>query len=85
LAADFARHRAENLAALEKINALDLARTAQHSELGLVTLGQMLNEWAAHDLAHTIQAERAMMQPFLAGCGPWRESFKDHDAGGDAA
>ncbi len=27
---------------------------------------------------HTIQAERAMMQPFIAGCGPWRFYFLDH-------
>jgi hypothetical protein len=31
------------------------ARTAQHSQLGLVTLEQMLNEWASHDLGHVRQ------------------------------
>jgi hypothetical protein len=38
----------------------------------------MLSEWAAHDLNHTIQAERALMQPFLLECGPWIAYFKDH-------
>jgi DinB superfamily len=31
------------------------ARTAQHSKMGLVTLDQMLNEWASHDLGHIRQ------------------------------
>jgi len=30
---------------------------------------------SAHDLMHTVQAERAMMQPFIAGSGPWRPYF----------
>ena len=37
--------------------------------------------WAAHDLNHTIQAERALMQPFMLGCGPWRSFFRDHEVG----
>ena len=35
---------------------------------------------AAHDLMHTVQAERALMQPFVAGSGKWRGYFADHDA-----
>lgn len=31
------------------------ARTAQHSELGGITLGELLNEWAFHDLGHVKQ------------------------------
>ena len=81
LAAEFARLRAENLALLATLRPEDLARTARHSELGPVTLGQMLHEWAAHDLNHTVQAERALMQPFIAGSGSWRSSFADHDRG----
>ncbi|HMA37797.1 MAG TPA: DinB family protein [Chloroflexia bacterium] len=81
LAAEFARQRSQNLAALEQVSPLDLARTVQHGELGAVTLGQMLHQWAAHDLMHTVQAERALMQPFLAGAGPWRRFFADHDLG----
>ena len=50
--------------------------------LGSVTLAEMLHTWAAHDLNHTVQAERALMQPFLLGCGPWRTFFRDHEIGG---
>jgi len=44
-----------------------------------------VNEWAAHDLMHTVQAERALMQPFLAKSGPWRPYFADHDIHGGKA
>jgi hypothetical protein len=40
----------------------------------------MLQTWAAHDLNHTVQAERALMQPFMRGCGPWRHFFRAHEA-----
>lgn len=79
LAAEFAHLRAASLTLLAELNASDLPRTAQHSELGTVTLGELLHEWAAHDLNHTIQAERALMQPFIVGCGPWRPNFAGHD------
>jgi len=82
LAAEFARLREGSLAILAKVTSADLTRTALHSELGRVTLGEMLHEWAAHDLNHTVQSERALMQPFIAGSGPWRGYFKDHDAQG---
>jgi len=81
LAAEFALYRAASLAALAPVTDSDLSRTARHSELGTVTLAEFLHEWAAHDLNHTLQAERALMQPFIAGCGPWRGSFADHDLG----
>jgi hypothetical protein len=81
LAQIFASLRQANLEELEYVTIQDLSRTAEHSELGIVTLGDLLHEWAAHDLAHTVQAERALMQPFIVGSGPWRSYFKDHDVG----
>ena len=80
LAAEFARHRHSSLVELEHLTVLDLTRSAHHSELGTVTLGELLHEWAAHDLMHTVQAERALMQPFILQSGPWRSYFRDHDA-----
>jgi hypothetical protein len=79
LAAQFAELRAASLDLLSQLKPADLARQARHSELGMVTLEQMLHEWAGHDLMHTVQAERALMQPFLRACGPWRVYFSDHD------
>lgn len=84
LAVEFTRLRQESLALLETLSAEDLERTAGHERFGQVTLRQMLNEWAAHDLEHSVQAGRALMQHFLPGTGPWRPSFKDHDVGAPA-
>jgi DinB superfamily len=81
LAEEFATRRRESLALLRDLAPGDLTRTARHSELGQVTLGELLHEWGAHDLNHTVQGERALMQPFIAGSGPWRTAgyFADHD------
>lgn len=75
----FARCRQESLALLTQVKDDDLGRTVQHPRLGIVTLEQMLHTWAAHDLMHTVQAERALMQPFMLGSGPWRSFFRDHE------
>lgn len=74
----FSQLRKENLSLVSTLTPADLERTAIHPELGLVTLDHMLNEWAAHDLDHTIQAERAIMQPFIHACGPWEKSFSSN-------
>ncbi|MFA6147469.1 MAG: DinB family protein [bacterium] len=84
LAGEFERLRKNSLALLSKIGAGDLRCTARHQELGLVTLEEMLHQWAGHDLMHTIQAERAVLQPFIDGCGPWRRYFSDHMVPPDA-
>ncbi len=78
LAAEYAGRRAASLATLARLPPGDLDRQAIHQELGRVTLSEMVHEWAAHDLMHTVQAERALMQPFIRGSGPWLNYFKDH-------
>jgi hypothetical protein len=82
LARQFASLRDESLAALANVSPADLGRKVRHQELGPVTLEQMIHEWAAHDLMHTVQAERSLMQPFIRGSGPWQPYFADHVAGG---
>ncbi len=71
--------RAESLATLATIAPDDLAKTVVHPDLGVVSMAELLNEWAAHDTMHIVQAERALMQPFIPASGPWRIYFKDHD------
>jgi hypothetical protein len=78
LAGEFETLRLQSLKTIESLAEADMDRRVRHQELDPVTLREMLNEWAAHDLNHTIQAERALMQPFLLECGPWIASFKDH-------
>jgi hypothetical protein len=85
VAARHASLRAESLALLAGLTEADLDRTARHIELGIVSLRELLNEWSAHDLMHLVQAERAVMQAFIPGSGPWRPYFADHDVGVAAA
>ncbi len=81
LAAAFIRYHQDNLVLLTQVKDDELRQTAQHPKLGTVTLAGMLQTWAAHDLNHTVQAERALMQSFMLGCGPWRSFFRDHEIG----
>ena len=71
--------RRDSLALLSTVTDEDLDKTSRHLELGTVTLRELLNEWAAHDVMHLVQAERAVMQPFIPASGPWRSYFADHD------
>ena len=80
LMSEFTRLRSEGLDTLAQVTPGDLPRRARHAELGMVTMSELLHEWAGHDLMHTVQAERALMQPFIRGCGPWQSYFVDHIA-----
>ncbi|MBJ7602214.1 MAG: DinB family protein [Candidatus Dormibacteraeota bacterium] len=82
LAEQFAELRRETLRLLGQVREEDLGRRAQHEEYGPVTLGNLLHEYAAHDLNHTMQAERALAQPFVQGAGGWRRSLAGIDDGG---
>jgi DinB superfamily len=87
LAKKFDRLRTESIKVLSNVKPQDLGRKAKHQELGMVTLEELINEWAAHDLMHTVQAQTSIMQPFIEGCGPWKPYFSDHVVakGGPAA
>jgi hypothetical protein len=78
LAAELAFLREDSLKAIAALGEDGWERRARHQELGMVSLGEMLHEWAAHDLNHTVQAERALMQPFIRGSGAWQRYFTDH-------
>lgn len=80
LASRFAMAREGSLALFDRLGLEDLPKRARHPSLGPVTMEQLLHEWAGHDLQHTVQAERAMLQPFIVGSGPWRSYFAGHDA-----
>lgn len=78
LAVVFADLRQATLELLGHLTTADLARGATHAELGPVRLEHLLYTWAAHDLNHTMQAERALIQLFIAGSGPWNRFFSAH-------
>jgi hypothetical protein len=47
------------------------ARKAVHKKVGPITMDQMLNEWAMHDLGHIRQiAELVRARKYLAAAGP---------------
>ena len=60
-----------DLAALE-ITEADLDRRGTHPGLGVVTLGQLLATWVAHDLDHVVQVARVMARQYSDAVGPWR-------------
>jgi DinB family protein len=70
---EFARLRAENLRALGALNLqpADFERRGRHPGLGVVTLGQLLATWAAHDLTHLHQISRIMAHQYREAVGPW--------------
>lgn len=72
--AHFTRTRLSTLALLKGLTPSAGERTAVHSELGTITLAQMLNEWASHDLGHLRQiAELYRAQAFHPHAGPFQK------------
>jgi hypothetical protein len=61
----------ERLATLGLTDA-DLSREGRHPEFGVVTLGQHLATWVAHDLGHVVQVSRVMARQYRDAVGPWR-------------
>lgn len=70
----FGRLRTENLDRLVALGLTDadLARRGRHPEFGVVTLGQHLATWVAHDLNHVGQVVRVMARQYSTAVGPWR-------------
>jgi len=73
LVQEFARCRQESLAALAalRLTSADLVREGRHPEFGVVTLGQHLATWVAHDLTHVSQIVRVMAVQYRDAVGPW--------------
>ena len=70
----FGRLRAENLVRLAalRLSDADMARRGRHPEIGVVTIGQHLATWVAHDLGHLGQVVRVMARQYSEAVGPWR-------------
>ena len=70
----FGRSRTENLDRMVALGLTDadLARRGRHPEFGVVTLGQHLATWVAHDLSHIGQVVRVMARQYSTAVGPWR-------------
>ena len=70
---EFAVVRSQNLDDLRsmKLQKEDLTRRGQHSQLGPVTLSELLATWATHDLTHLHQISRIMASQYRDTVGPW--------------
>lgn len=71
---EFAALRHDNLRELAtlRLTDADLDRRGRHPELGVVTLGQLLATWVAHDLDHVVQISRVLARQYSDQVGPWR-------------
>jgi hypothetical protein len=67
----FEEQRETNIETLRDLPPGAGERKAVHRKVGPITLAQMLNEWALHDLGHIRQiAELVRARKYLAGAGP---------------
>jgi hypothetical protein len=72
----FEEQRETNVEYLRNLPAGAGDRVAMHQEFGEITLAQMLNEWALHDLGHIRQiAELARARKYAAAAGPMAASY----------
>jgi len=71
---ELATLRQENLRELAALHLTDtdLDRRGRHPALGVVTLGQLLATWVAHDLDHVMQISRVLARQYSDEVGPWR-------------
>ena len=72
---EFSSLRRQNLARLRVLDLqpAQLELKGTHSDLGPVTLRQLLATWTAHDLAHLLQVSRTMARRYKQEVGPWAE------------
>ncbi len=75
LLATFDQLRTRSLTRIVELNLTDadLARRGRHPDFGVVTLGQHLATWVAHDLSHVSQVVRVMARQYSDAVGPWRK------------
>lgn len=75
--AHWEEQREDNVRLLEDLEAESLARRARHSVLGAFTLGNLLNEWAYHDLGHVRQiAEIVRTLIYYPEMGPFKAEYQ---------
>jgi len=75
--ARFEERRSATLALLESMPAGAGARTGRHEELGVLTIAQLLNEFAFHDLGHVRQViEIYRSQVFYPEMGAYQSYYR---------
>ena len=73
----FESERSANVGLLRGLSAEAGRRVARHLSADVITLSEMLHEWALHDLGHIRQiAELVRARCYRAGAGPLGESYQ---------
>lgn len=73
----FEEQREDNVEFLRTLTVGQLQRSGRHPVLGAITVEQMLNEWAFHDLGHVRQiAELVRAIQYYPGLGPFQGQYK---------
>jgi hypothetical protein len=73
----FAVTREASLATVRgwNLDVADLQQRGRHTHYGVVTLGELLATWVAHDLTHVTQISRVLAKRLTTEVGSWRESL----------
>lgn len=72
----FCHERDRSLSFLRYVSPGVLARKGQHAKIGPITVGQLMNEWAFHDLGHIRQiAELYRSRAFYPNSGPFQQFY----------
>jgi hypothetical protein len=72
----FQKHRTDNLTYVKNLSAEIGNRVGIHPELGQITIAQLLNEWAFHDLGHLRQiAELLRAYRFYPNLGAFQKYY----------
>lgn len=72
----FCHERDLSLSMLRYLTPEALGRTAQHSKLGRISIEELMNEWAFHDLGHIRQiAELFRSKAFYPNAGPFQQFY----------
>ena len=73
---NFCHERDRSLSWLRYLPESVLARKGQHQEFGLISVAQLMNEWAFHDLGHIRQiAELFRSRAFFPVMGPFQKGY----------
>jgi len=72
----FCHGRDRSLSILRYLAPESLGRTGRHEKLGIITIGNLMNEWAFHDLGHIRQiAELFRSKVFYPNAGPFQRFY----------
>jgi hypothetical protein len=72
----FCHERDRSLSFLRYVSPAVLARKGQHAKIGPITVAQIMNEWAFHDLGHIRQiAELYRARAFYPYSGPFQQFY----------